>query len=88
MDDFSVYGTTFDHYLNNLSKISQRCENMNLVLNWEKCHFIMQEGVVHGHIVFNKIIEVVKAKVEVIEKLPSPTSIKGVKSFLGYVNFY
>ena len=87
MDDFSVYGTTFDHYLQNLSKVLQRYEDMNLVLNWEKCHFMVQEGVVLGHIVSNKGIEVDKAKVEVIEKSPPPTSVKAVRSFLGH-GFY
>ena len=82
MDDFSVYGTTFHHCLKNLSKVLQRCEDMNLVLNWEKCHFMVQEEVVIGHIVSNKGIEVEKAKVEVIEKLPPPTLVKGVKSFV------
>jgi len=88
MDDFFVYGTTFDHCLKNLSKVLQSCEDMNLVLNWEKCHFMVQEGVILGHIVSNKGIEVDKAKVEVIEKLPPPTSVKGVRSFLGHVGFY
>jgi len=69
MDDFSMYGTTFNHCLNNLSKVLQRREDMNLVLNWKKCHFMVQEGVVLAHIVSNKGIEVVKAKVEEIEKL-------------------
>ena len=67
MDDFSVYGATYDHCLNNLSKVLQRSEDVNLVLNWEKYHFMVQEGVVLDHIVFNKGIEVDKAKVEVIE---------------------
>jgi len=62
MDDFSVCGTTFDHYLKNLSKVLQRCEDTNLVLNWEKCHFMVQEGVVLGHIVSSKGIEVDKAR--------------------------
>jgi len=44
MDDFSVYGGTFDLCLENLSKVLCRCEEVNLVLNWEKCHFIIQEG--------------------------------------------
>ena len=38
MDDFSVYGTMYDHYLNNLSKFLQICVDLNLVLNWGKCH--------------------------------------------------
>jgi len=88
MDNFSVYGITFDHCLKNLSKVLQKCEDMNLVLNWKKCHFMIQGGVVLGHIVSNKGIKVDKAKVKVIEKLPPPTSVKGVRSFLGHVGFY
>jgi len=88
IDDFSMNSTTHDHCLDKLSKVLQRCEVLNLVLNWEKCHFMVQEGVVLGHVVSNKDIEVDKAKVEVIEKLPPPTSIKGVRSFRGRVGFY
>jgi len=84
MDDFSMYGTTFDNCLHNLSKVLQRCENMNLVLNWKKCHFMEQVGVVVGHIISNRG----KAKVEVIERLPPPSSIKVLRIFLGYVSFY
>ena len=46
MDDFSVYGTSFDNYLHNLDKVLQRCEETNFVLNWEKCHFMVNEGIV------------------------------------------
>ncbi|PIN21773.1 DNA-directed DNA polymerase [Handroanthus impetiginosus] len=88
MDDFSVYGDSFDECLNNLSCILKRCEDTNLVLNWEKCHFMVQEGIVLGHKVSNRGIEVDKAKLETIEKLPPPTSIKGVCSFLGHAGFY
>jgi Reverse transcriptase (RNA-dependent DNA polymerase) len=52
MDDLSVYGTSFNECLANLSKVLQRCEEVNLVLNWEKYHFMIQEGVVLGHVVF------------------------------------
>jgi hypothetical protein len=38
MDDFSVYGTTFDHCLDNLDKVLQRCQEKDLILNREKCH--------------------------------------------------
>ena len=87
MDDFSLCGPTYDQCLNDLSKVLQRCKNVNLVLNWKKCHFIVQEGVVLGHVVSSKGIEVDKVKVEVIKKLPPPTSLKGVRSFLGHVSF-
>ena len=46
MDDFSVYGKTFDSCLENLDKVLQRCEEKHLVLNWEKCHFMVREGIV------------------------------------------
>jgi len=88
MDDFSVYGSDFDVCLRNLSKVLQRCEETNLVLNWEKCHFMVTEGVVLGHLVSGRGIEVDKAKVEVIEKLPYPVNVKSVRSFLGHAGFY
>ena len=87
MDDFSVYGISFDHCLNNLSKVLQYCKSMNLVLNWKKWDFMVQEQVVLGHIVSNKGIDVNKAKMEVMENLPPPTSVKDVRSFLRYVGF-
>jgi len=70
MDDFSIYGGTFDNCLQNLTKVLRRCEEVNLVLNWKKCHFMVQEGVVLGHIISARGIEVDKAKIEVIERLP------------------
>ncbi|PIN26668.1 DNA-directed DNA polymerase [Handroanthus impetiginosus] len=88
MDDFSVYGDSFDECLNNLSCVLKRCEDTNLVLNWKKCHFMVQEGIVLDHKVSNRGIEVNKAKLETIEKLPPPTSVKGIRSFLGHAGFY
>ncbi|XP_071939260.1 uncharacterized protein [Coffea arabica] len=88
MDDFSVYGSSFDHCLHNLELILQRCEEINLVLNWEKCHFMVKEGIVLGHKISSKGIEVDKAKIEVIEKLPPPSNVKGIRSFLGHAGFY
>ena len=60
MDDFSVYGTSFDHCLHNLNKKFRRCEETNLVLNWEKCHFMVNEGIVLGHKISESGIEVDK----------------------------
>jgi Reverse transcriptase (RNA-dependent DNA polymerase) len=71
MDDFSVYGTIFDECLSNLTKVLQWCEEVNMVLNWEKYHFMVQQAVVLGHIISEKGLEVDKEKIEVIEKLPS-----------------
>ncbi|XP_015165093.1 uncharacterized protein [Solanum tuberosum] len=88
MDGFSVVGDTFDDCLLNLSRALQRCNEANLVLNWEKCHFMVKEGIVLGHKVSHKGIEVDKAKILVIEKLPPPIRVKGVRSFLGHAGFY
>ncbi|XP_022866901.1 uncharacterized protein LOC111386671 [Olea europaea var. sylvestris] len=66
MDDFSVFGSSFDEYLEHLSL----------------------EGIVLGHRISAKGIEVDRAKIQVIEKLPPPTSVKGVRSFIGHADFY
>ncbi|XP_075486304.1 uncharacterized protein LOC142525903 [Primulina tabacum] len=71
----------------NLNSVLMRCEETNLVLNWEKCHFMVEEGIVLGHKISEQGIEVDKAKVEVIENLPPSASIKGVRSFLGHAGF-
>ncbi|GJR15944.1 reverse transcriptase domain-containing protein [Tanacetum coccineum] len=88
MDDFSVFGESFLSCLSHLDKMLKRCEDTNLVLNWEKCHFMVKEGIVLGHKISKSRIEVVKAKVDVIAKLPHPTSVKGIRSFLGHAEFY
>nr|GFA61150.1 reverse transcriptase domain-containing protein [Tanacetum cinerariifolium] len=69
-------------------KMLKRCEDTNLCLNWEKSHFIVKEGIVIGHKISKNGIEVDKAKVEVIAKLPHPTTVKGIRSFLGHAGFY
>ncbi|GJW09224.1 reverse transcriptase domain-containing protein [Tanacetum coccineum] len=66
----------------------KRCEDTNLALNWEKSHFMVKEGIVLGHKISKKGIEFDKAKIDVISKLPHPTTIKGIQSFLGYAGFY
>ncbi|GJX96731.1 reverse transcriptase domain-containing protein [Tanacetum coccineum] len=88
MDDFSVFGDSFKKCLNNLDKMLQFCKDAYLVLNWEKCHFMVKEGTVLGHKVSNAGLEVYKAKIDVISKLPPPTNIKGVRSFLEHAGFY
>ncbi|CAM8943440.1 unnamed protein product [Rhodiola kirilowii] len=88
MDDFSVYGSSFDSCLSNLTDVLRRCVDTNLVLNWEKCHFMVQEGIVLGHMVSHRGIEVDRTKVEMIEKLPPPKDVKGIRSFLEHAGFY
>uniref|UniRef100_UPI0020CAA85C reverse transcriptase family protein n=1 Tax=Picosynechococcus sp. (strain ATCC 27264 / PCC 7002 / PR-6) TaxID=32049 RepID=UPI0020CAA85C len=88
MDDFSVFGSSFDSCLVNLTRVLQRCQDANLVLNWEKCHFMVTEGIVLRHKVSQKGLEVDRAKIVAIEQLPPPTNVKGVRSFLGHAGFY
>ncbi|GJZ48265.1 reverse transcriptase domain-containing protein [Tanacetum coccineum] len=76
MDDFSVFGNSFDTCLNNLDKMLQHCKYAHLVLNWEKCHFMVKEGIVLRRKVSSAGLEVEKEKFEVISKLPPPTDIK------------
>nr|GEZ94887.1 reverse transcriptase domain-containing protein [Tanacetum cinerariifolium] len=87
MNDFSVFGDSFLSCLTNLDKMLNRCEETNLVLNWEKCHFMCREGIVLGHKISKSGIEVDRAKVDVIAKLPHLTTVKGVRSFLGHAGF-
>ena len=70
MNDFSVVGASFDDCLDNLELVFKRCKETNLVLNLEKFHFMVKEDIVLGHRVFGNGIEVDKAKIETIEKLP------------------
>ncbi|GKC35843.1 hypothetical protein Tco_1048227 [Tanacetum coccineum] len=84
MDDFSVFGNSFGNCLSRVDKMLKRCEDTNLCLNWEKSHFMVKEGIVLGHKISKNRIEVDKAKVDVIAKLPHLTTVKGVRSFLDH----
>ncbi|RDX97981.1 Retrovirus-related Pol polyprotein, partial [Mucuna pruriens] len=74
-DDFTVYVESFEAYLNNLSKVLRRCIDNNLVLNFEKFHFMVTDGIVLGHLVSARGIEFDKAKIDVISSLPNPASV-------------
>nr|GEX82648.1 reverse transcriptase domain-containing protein [Tanacetum cinerariifolium] len=80
MDDFSVFRNSFQTCLSHLEKMLKRCEDTNLCLNWEKSHFMVKEGIVLGHKISKNGIELEKSKVDVIAKLPHPTTIKGMSS--------
>nr|GEY21800.1 reverse transcriptase domain-containing protein [Tanacetum cinerariifolium] len=75
MDDFSVFGNSFENRLSRLDKMLQRCEDTKLCLNWEKSHFMVREGIVLGHKISKNRIEVDKAKIDVIAKLPYPITV-------------
>lgn len=88
MDDFSVFGTSFSDCLSKLELVLKRCIESSLTLSWEKSHFMVTSGIVLGHVVSKHGMCVDKAKVDVIEKLPPPINVKGIKSFLGHAGFY
>nr|GEW01207.1 reverse transcriptase domain-containing protein [Tanacetum cinerariifolium] len=76
MDDFLVFEDSFSSCLSNLDKTLKHCEDTNLVLNWEKCHFMCKEGIVLGHKISKSGIEVDREKVDVIAKLPHSATVK------------
>nr|GEX14770.1 reverse transcriptase domain-containing protein [Tanacetum cinerariifolium] len=76
MDDFSVFRNYFQSCLSHLERMLKRCEDTNLCLNWKKSHFMVKEGIVLGHKISKQGIEVDKAKVDVITKLPHPITVK------------
>nr|GEZ76011.1 hypothetical protein [Tanacetum cinerariifolium] len=77
IEDISVFGDSFKTYLSHLENMLKRCEDTNLCLNWEKSHFMVKEGIVLGYKIYKNRIEVYKAKVDVIAKLPHPTIVNG-----------
>ncbi|KAF8115454.1 hypothetical protein N665_0027s0068 [Sinapis alba] len=69
-------------------RVLTRCEEKDLVLNWEKCHFMVRDDIVLGHKILEKGIEVDEAKIEVMTSLQPPDSVKGIISFLDHAGFY
>jgi hypothetical protein len=88
MDDFTPYGNSFDEALDNLDKVLQRCREMNLSLSNEKCNMMMNEGIVLGHHLSSRGIEVDKEKIKIITLLPTPLKPKDVRRFLGHAGYY
>ena len=88
MDDFTIYGSSFEHCIQNLGTVLHRCQEKNLALNWEKYHFMVTEGIVLGHRISAAGLEVDQAKVYIIKTLMPLTTVKGIRSFLGHAGFY
>ncbi|RDX81296.1 Retrovirus-related Pol polyprotein from transposon 17.6, partial [Mucuna pruriens] len=88
MGAFTVYVDSFDACLDNLSKLLTRCIDINLVLSFKKCLFMVIEGIMLGHLVSNRGIEVDKSKIDIITSLPNHASMREVRSFLGHACFY
>ena len=67
--------------------VLQRSKEKNFVLNWEKYYFMVQEGIVHEHLISSKGLEVDKEKIATIQALTPPTRVRGISSFLGHAGF-
>lgn len=88
IDNFSVFRESIEVCLQNLDKVLACYEETKLILNQEKCHFLVKEAIILVHKVSQRVLEVDKEKIKVIEKLPPPMSVKGVSSFLRHAGFY
>lgn len=88
MDDFTVHGNTYEEAKENLEKVLKRCIDTNLSLSHEKCHILMTEGIVLGHFISSKGVQVDPKKVQIIQDLPTPSNPKDVRSFLGHARYY
>ena len=78
MDDFTIHGNTFEEAKHNLEKVLKRCIYTNLSLSHEKCHMLMTEGIILGHLISSKGIEVDPKKIQIIQDLPTPSTQKDV----------
>ena len=88
MDDFSVYGNSFEHALENLERVLKRCIEANLSLSNEKSFMMLNEGIVLGHYISFQGIKVDPTKIQIIADLPIPQNQREVRSFLGYASYY
>jgi hypothetical protein len=88
MDDFTVYGDDFQQALDNLKKVLVRCKETNLSLSHEKLRMMLTKGIVLGHHVFDTIIRVDPAKIDIIYQIKIPSSQKEIRSFLGHASYY
>ena len=88
MDDFTPYGRDFEEALENLKKVLIRCEQTQLSLSTENCHMMMKEGVVLGQFISANGIQVDPSKIKVIKNIPTHSTQKEVRSFLGHAGYY
>ena len=88
MDDFLVFGDNFEECLHHFELVLIQCKERNLVLNMEKCNFLVKQGIVLGHVISEKGIEVDKDKVDLVSNLQSPRMVKQIRLFLGHAGFY
>jgi hypothetical protein len=62
MDDFSIFGSSFQKCLDHLTLVLVRCKEKNLVLSWEKCHFMVKQGIVLGHVISQRVLRLTRQR--------------------------
>jgi len=88
MDDFTPYGCDFQEALSKLDKVLNKCIEMNSSLSLEKCEFLMTAGIVLGHLISQKGLQVDPKKIAIIQRVPPPQKQRDVRSFLGLARYY
>ena len=83
-----MYADSFEKCIKSLSLVLKRCIETNLVLNYEKCYFMVEQGIILRHIVSSRRLEGDKAKIDIISSLPYPSCVREVCFFLGHAGFY
>lgn len=81
MDDFSVFGDSFQEALENLEKVLLHCQEAHLALSEKKCRLMCKVGIVLGHLISTKDIQVDPAKIEIIMHFPAPKTQREVRGF-------
>ena len=88
MDDLTLYGDYFAEGLENLKKVLKICKKKHVSLSTIKCHMMVKEGIVLGHLLSDVGIQVDPARVEVILNFPTQKTPMEVRRFIGYVGCY
>ena len=72
VDDITMYGGAFEESLANLETVLRRCIEKNLVLNWEKCNFIVNQGIFLGHVIFSTELRSIRPKLSLFPSCHLP----------------
>lgn len=88
LDDIIVYGRTFEEHFTNLETVLERINNAGLKLKPTKCHFLRKETKFLGHIVSKQGVRTDPDKTSAVENMPTPKSLRDVRSFLGLTSYY
>ncbi|CAC5383949.1 unnamed protein product [Mytilus coruscus] len=87
IDDILVWGTTRQEHNDRLRSVLNRCQEVGLTLNAEKCKFRVKEVTYIGHTLSADGVRPDQEKIRAIKEMPAPTDKKGVQRLLGTINY-